>query len=205
MIKDNCSECRLTPSQQYIFNKIYPVLSTTTNIMHRPNLLTGDLGVGKSFLSKRLAENSASYINISRDHLSILLRDYRLSDLTPEVIVRYVRALVDKDIGNYVIIDGLEPLLSMWMVDHPNLLSNLFIPLSRIVVSHPSVVVITTSKTHLSYQMIKKKDWWPIETHYHLELTLRDKEIVAENWGIDPVRSHISANLYDLLATKLMG
>jgi hypothetical protein len=42
-----------------------------------------------------------------------------------------------------------------------------------------------------------------LERCFHLKLTLTDKEVVAANWGVDRMRSRVSINLYELLATKL--
>jgi hypothetical protein len=46
---------------------------------------------------------------------------------------------------------------------------------------------------------------WPWERRFRLDLTLADKEVVAKNWELDPMRGRVSANLYELLATKLEG
>ena len=202
MTRTDRSEWPLTPSQQEQYEAIHKTL-TRIRGRHRPFLLTGDVGVGKTFLACRLTGQSIAYYNIARDHLPHLLTHHKLSDLTPEAVVRFVKELVKESKAPYAIADGFEPLLSMWAVEHPKVLPNFFVALGRAILDQPLLVVVRISVKHLPYDAFRKNELWPVERRFRLELTLMDKEVVAVNWGVDPMRSHVSSNLYELLATKL--
>lgn len=201
MTKIDGSPHQLTPSQQELFDAI---LAHFSNIRgsHRPFLLTGDAGVGKSFLAARLTNSGAACWHIARDHLPYLLADRSLSDLTPEATVRFAKGLIKESQDSYAIVDGLEPLLSLWAAERPKVLPNFFVAFGRAILERPSLIVIQTSG-QLPHDLIEREDWWPWERRFRLELTQADKETVAVNWGLDPMRAHVSANLYDLLAVKL--
>ncbi len=198
------SKWPLTPSQQEQYDAIHKTL-TRIRGRHRPFLLTGDVGVGKTFLARRLADKPVGYYNIARDHLPQLLIHHKLSDLTPEAVARFVKKLIKECETPYAIADGFEPLLSMWAVEHSKVLPNFFVALSRAILDRPLLVVVQTSVNHLPYDAFRKDELWPSERRFRLELTLADKEIVARNWGVDPMRGRVSTNLYELLATKLEG
>jgi len=202
MTRTDRSKWPLTLSQQEQYETIHKTL-TRIRGRHRPFLLTGDVGVGKTFLTRRLAGRSIAYYNIARDHLPHLLTHHKLSDLTPEAVVRFVKELVKGDEAPYAIADGFEPLSSMWAVEHPKVLPNFFVALGRAILDQPLLVVIQTSADHVSYDVLQKGELWPLERRFRLELTLADKEVVAKNWGLDPMRARISANLYRLLAKTL--
>jgi hypothetical protein len=193
----------LTPSQQ---EQHVAIQAKLTNIpgKHRPFLMTGEVGVGKTFLARRLAAQPAAYYNLACDHLHQLLVNYELSDLTPEAVVRFTKALVKDSQCLYAIIDGFEPLLSLWAVERPEVLPNFFVALGRAILDRPLLVVVQTSK-HLPYDIFRRRTLWPWERCFRLDLNLEDKEVVARNWGLDPMRGRVSTNLYDLLATKLEG
>ncbi len=202
MTRTDRSRWSLTPSQQQQYEAIHTTL-TRIRGRHRPFLLTGDAGVGKTFLARRLADKPVAYYNIARDHLPQLLAYRRLSDLTPEAVVRFVKKLVEEGKVPYAIADGFEPLLSMWAVKRPQVLPNFFVALGRAILDQPLLVVVQTSTNYLPYDVFRKGELWPLERRFRLELTLADKEVVARNWGVDPMRGRVSANLYELLATKL--
>ena len=201
MIRADRSQWRLTPSQQGLYEAIHNRL-TGIRGGHRPFLLTGDVGVGKTFLAHRLTEQSAAYYHVARDHLLDLLAHHSLSDLTPEATVRFVKTLVEQVETAYVIADGFEPLLSLWAVEQPRMLHNFFVAFSRVILDRPLLIIVQTSD-QLPLDRIVRDDWWPWERRFHLELTLADKEIAADNWGLDPMRARVSASLYDFLAVKL--
>jgi len=202
MIRTDRSKWPFTPSQQEQYETIHKTL-TRIRGRHRPFLLTGGVGVGKTFLTRRLAGRSIAYYNIARDHLPQLLTHHKLSDLTPEAVVRFVKELVKGNEAPYVIVDGFEPLLSMWAVERPKVLPNFFVALGRAILDQPLLVVVQTSTDHVSYDVLQKGELWPLERCFRLKLTLTDKEVVAVNWGVDPMRGRVSTNLYELLATKL--
>jgi hypothetical protein len=133
------------------------------------------------------------------------LTEYSLSDLTPEAVVRFARELITTNALPYAVIDGLEPLLSMWAVERFPVRDNFFISLRQAVLDQPALVVVQTSDRYLPKGLFRDDRLWPCDRCFHLELTLADMETVAKSWGVDPVRAHISANLYELLASKLGG
>jgi len=202
MTRVDRSKWPLTPSQQGLHEAIWARLSTLHG-KHRPFLLTGEVGVGKTFLAQRLASQPDIYYNVSRDYMSLLLADFRLADLTPEVVVRFVKGLVEKGESALAIADGFEPLTSLWATEKPQILANFFIALNRAVIDKPLLIVVRTSDDQLPYKQIQKNEWWPPESRFRLELTQQDKEVIANTWGVDPMRGHVSANLYELLAAKL--
>jgi hypothetical protein len=202
MTRVDQSKWALTPSQQKQHEVIHTTL-TSIHGRHRPFLLTGDVGVGKTFLARRLVVEPIVYYNIAQNHLPQLLTHRKLSDLTPEAAVRFVKKLIKEDEAPYVIADGFEPLLSMWAVEHPKVLPNFFVALGRTILDQPLLVVVQTSSDHLPYDAFRKGELWPSERRFRLELTLADKEVVARNWGVDPMRGRVSTNLYELLAAKL--
>jgi len=160
--------------------------------------------VGKTFLARRLTDESFGYHNIAGDYLPRLLTRRNLSDLTPEAVVRFVKRLVEESSAtSYAIADGFEPLLSMWAVKHPKVLPNFFVAMSRAILEQPLLVVVQTSISHLPCDTFHKDDLWPANRRFRLELTQEDKKVVAENWSVNPMRGRVSANLYKLLATKL--
>jgi len=203
MIRADPSEWSLTPSQQEQYAAIRARL-TALRGHQRPFLLTGEVGVGKTFLARRLAADPATYYNIAQDHMASLLTVHNLSDLTPEAVVRFVADLLKVSNALYAVVDGLEPLLSLWAVERAEVLPNFFVAFSRSIRPQPLLVVVQTSK-YLPYDTVRKGEWWPSECRFRLELTQEDKEVVARNWGLDPMRGHVSANLYELLATRLEG
>jgi hypothetical protein len=164
------------------------------------------VGVGKTFLARRLAAGiPAAYCNIAQDHLPQLLAQHSLHDLTPEAVVRFVKGLVEQgpiSETSSAIVDGFEPLLSMWATEHPKVTFNFLVALSRTILDRPLLVVVQTS-AHLPYDALRNDALWPPERRFRLELTLADKETIAKTWGVDPVRGHVSPNLYELLATRL--
>ena len=85
----------LTPSQRELVGAIRTKMDGIQG-RHRPFLLTGDLGVGKTFLARRLAGESVDYYSIAQDHLLPLLAHRRLSSLTPEAVVRFVKQLLEE-------------------------------------------------------------------------------------------------------------
>ena len=192
---------QLTPSQKSLRDAIQSRLASIQG-RHRPFLLTGDLGVGKSYLSRRLAVEGADFHHLAQDHLPGILGGRALLDLTPEATVRYVKQLADVITEPYIIVDGLEPLVSLWAVERPRVLGNLFVALNRAILERPLLIVMQTSD-HLPKDQISKGSWWPCERRFRLELTLADKEVVAQNWGLDPLRARMADNLYDLLADRL--
>ncbi|MEA3376691.1 MAG: hypothetical protein U9R72_10915 [Chloroflexota bacterium] len=201
MTRLNRSEWPLTPSQQEQYDAIRTTL-TKIRGRHRPFLLTGDVGVGKTFLACRLANQSAAYHNIAQDYLSELLTRRRLSDLTPEAVVRFVKALLKNGEAPYAIADGFEPLLSMWAVESAKVLPNFLVAFSRAILDQPLLVVVQTSADHLPYAVVRKDALWPSERRFRLDLTLADKKTVARNWDLDPMRAQVSANLYKLLTWR---
>ena len=204
MTSTDRSQWPLTPSQQAQYEAIHARLSNIRG-RHRPFLLTGDVGVGKTFLARRLAAGPVAYYHIAQDYLPPLLSDHQLRDLTPEAVVRFVKGLLEECNAPYAIADGFEPLLSMWAVERRSVLLNFFVAFGRAILDRPLLVVVQTSADHLPYDEIRRDEQWPWERRFRLELTLADKQVVAENWGLDPIRGHVSANLYDLLAVKFAG
>jgi len=204
MIRVDRSKWSLTPSQQEQYEALRAKLGTLRS-NQRPFLVTGDVGVGKTFLARRLAAEPAAYYNIAQDYLASLLVVHTLADLTPEAVVRFVKDLLKDRDAPYAVVDGLEPLLCLWAVERAKTLPNFFIASSRAILPQPLLVVIQTSPKYVPYNTVRKDEWWPPERRFRLELTQEDKEVVARNWGLDPMRGHISANLYELLATKLEG
>jgi len=204
MTRTDQSKWLLTPSQQEQYETIHKTLSGIRG-RHRPFLLTGDVGVGKTFLNRRLAGRSITYYNIARNHMSHLLTHHKLSDLTPEAIVRFVKKLISESEAPYAIADGFEPLLSMWAVERPKVLPNFLIALGRAILDQPLLVVVQTSTEHVSYAALCKDALWPSERRFRLELTLADKEVVAKNWDLDPMRARVSANLYELLTWRIIA
>jgi len=202
MTRADRSKWPLTPSQQGLHDAIRARFSTLHG-RHRPFLLTGEVGVGKTFLAQRLASQQGIYYNLSRDYLTSLLADYRLDDLTPEVVARFVKRLVEDCKTAFAIADGFEPLISLWATESPQILANFFIALSRAVMDRSLLIVVRTSDDQLPYKHIQKNEWWPAESRFRLELTQQDKEVVAKTWGVDLMRGHVSVHLYELLATKL--
>jgi len=202
MTRTDQSKWPLTPSQQEQYEAIHKTL-TRIRGRHRPFLLTGDVGVGRTFLAHRLTDKSVGYYNIARDHLSQLLIHHKLSDLMPEAVVRFVKKLINESEAPFAIADGFEPLLSLWAVEHSKVLPNFFVALGRAILDQPLLAVVQTSTDHLPYDVFRKDELWPANRRFRLELTLADKEVVATNWGVDPMRGRVSTNLYELLATKL--
>jgi hypothetical protein len=201
MTRVDRSEWSLTPSQREQYDAIHTTL-TRIRGRHRPFLLTGDVGVGKTFLACRLADQCATYYNIAQSHLSQLLTRHRLSDLMPEAVARFVKELPKNDGAPYAIADGFEPLLSMWAVERAEVLPNFFVAFGRAILDHPLLVVVQTSADHLPYGVLRKDELWPSERRFRLELTLADKKVVARNWDLDPMRAGVSANLYKLLTWR---
>ena len=206
MARGDQSKWPLALSQQEQYEAIYATL-TSIRGSHRPFLLTGDVGVGKTFLARRLATGiPAAYYNIAQDHLPQLLTQHNLLNLTPETVVRFVKRLIEQVPtveAPYVIVDGFEPLLSMWVTEHPKVLPNFFVAFSRAILDCPLLIVVQTSSAHLPYNAFRNDALWPSERRFRLELTLADKETVAETWGVGPVRGYTSTNLYELLATRM--
>jgi hypothetical protein len=203
MTRVDLSRWALTLSQQEQYEAIRAKLGTLRS-NQRPFLLTGDVGVGKTFLARRLAAEPAAYYNIAQDYLASLLAVYTLADLAPEAVVRFVTDLLKDRDAPYAVVDGLEPLLCLWAVERAKVLPNFFVAFSRSILPQPILVVVQTSK-YLPYDTVRKDEWWPSECRFRLELTQEDKEVVARNWGLDPMRGHVSANLYELLAIRLEG
>lgn len=202
MTRTEWSKWTLTPSQDEQYEAIRARF-TRIRGRHRPFLLSGDVGVGKTFLARRLTDESFGYHNIAGDHLPRLLTRHNLSDLTPEAVVRFVKKLVEESGTSHAIADGFEPLLSMWAVKHPKVLPNFFVAMSRAILEQPLLVVVQTSVNHLPCDTFPKDDLWPANRLFRLELTQEDKKVVAKNWSVNPLRGRVSANLYELLATKL--
>ncbi len=82
MTRTDRSQWPLTSSQQAQYEAIRVKMAAICG-QHRPFLLTGEVGVGKTFLARRLADGPVTYYNIARDHLPQLLADHNLPDLTP--------------------------------------------------------------------------------------------------------------------------
>lgn len=203
MTRTDRSEWTLTPSQDEQYEAIRARF-TRIRGRHRPFLLSGDVGVGKTFLAHRLTDESFGYHNIAGEYLPRLLTRRNLSDLTPEAVVRFVKRLVEeRGATSYVIADGFEPLLSMWAVKHAKVLPNFFVAMSRAILEQPLLVIVQTSVSHLPCDTFQKDDLWPANRRFRLTLTQEDKEVVARNWSVNPMRGRVSANLYELLATKL--
>jgi hypothetical protein len=202
MTRADRSKWPLTPSQRELYEAVHTTLARISG-RHRPFLLTGDVGVGKTFLARRLRALPADYYHIARDYLPQLLTYRRLPRLTPEAVVRFVKKLINDGEAPYAVADGFEPLLSMWAVERPRVLPNFFVALGRAILDRPLLVAVQTSIDHLPYDTLRKSEWWPPERRFRLGLTLADKDVVARNWRVDPMRGRVSANLYELLATKL--
>lgn len=202
MTRTERSKWSLTPSQDEQYEAIHTTL-TRIHGMHRPFLLSGDVGVGKTFLARRLTDESFGYHNIAGEYLPQLLTRRNLSDLTPEAVVRFVKKLVRESGTSHTIADGFEPLLSIWAVKHPKVLPNFFVAMSRAILEQPLLVIVQTSVSHLPCDTFQKDDLWPANRRFRLELTQEDKEVVARNWSVNPMRGRVSANLYELLAAKL--
>ena len=202
MTETRPSQGALTPSQRMLCEALLPALVTNRK-GQRPLLLTGEVGVGKTLLAQRMAGEGITYHSVARQHLPALLAQHNLTDLTPEAVVRHLKDLAQGS-TTPTIVDGLDLLLSMWAVESPGLSPNFFVALGRLTLDRPLLVVIRTS-AHLPYQALSAHAWFPRERCFRLELTLADKEAVARNWSLDPMRARVSANLYELLATKLEG
>lgn len=194
---------RLSPSQQALQEAILGRISETRG-PRRPFLLTGEPGVGKTLLARRLAGGGGDYHSLASDHWPELLAQHTLRDLTPEAVVRHVGTLAEAGRSPFTVADGLEPLLGMWAAERPIALPNFFLSLSRTIIGRPLLVVVQTSAC-VPHKTLCRDEWWPWERRFRLELTVADKETVAENWGLDPVRAQVSANLYELLASRLGG
>lgn len=202
MMVPNDSLLPLSPSQQTVHVKLQAELSRRQG-PQRPLLLTGDPGTGKSYVAHRLADPDGYYLNVAAHGIAPLLARVSPPKLAPEAVVRYLREALNDCLAPFAIIDGLEAFLALWAVERSRVLPNFFTAISRVVFEQPTILVVQTSASYLPASHFLQDHWWPFEAHVRLDLTLADKEVVASNLGLDPIRARVVDNLYQLLAAKL--
>lgn len=178
---------RPTESQRNLRDKMLPYVTKDAVIYH-PVLLVGSLAVGKTWLARRLVGClNGSYFNIATDCFAELLKYTSLPNVPPEDVAALVQSYARQQPSGPVFVDGLDAVLTAIAVgQRPGILANFFTAMRRTRdLPHPTVLIVQLN-THVAEGILRQSDWWNRDDCYVLNLTARDRRIIAENRQVMP-------------------
>lgn len=196
---------RPTESQQLLFDEMQRYIAKES-LAYRPVLLAGTLAVGKTWLAEYMVRQlSGNYVNIATECFPELLRYSSLPRVAPEDVAGLVQKYSRRQSGGPVFVDGLDGILAAIAVgQRPGMLENFFSTMRRTRnLPYPTILIIQLNR-YLPARTLKESGWWNEKDRYILNLTLRDRRIIAENWQIVPAIAEQAETALDIVFSRMI-